>query len=56
MKPLHPYAIIIGVGAGIATLATLRHPLFALLIGGASMLGFDMAMKARLSDKNDKDK
>ena len=56
MKPLHPYAIIIGIGAGIATLATLRHPLFAILIGGVAMLGVDMAIKSRLSSKdNNKD-
>ena len=55
MKPLHPYAIILGVGAGIATLATVRHPLFAILMGGLAMLGLDMAMKSRLSGKDDKD-
>jgi len=53
MKALHPYSIILGVGVGIAVLATLRHPLFALLLGVASTLGFDMAMKSRL-DKKDK--
>jgi hypothetical protein len=26
MRALHPYSIILGVGVGIATLATLRHP------------------------------
>jgi len=53
MKALHPYSVILGVGVGIAVLATLRHPLFALLLGVASTLGFDMAMKSRL-DKKDK--
>lgn len=52
MKPLHPYAIILGVGVGIAAMATLRHPLFALLLGGASMLGIDIAIKSRLEDKD----
>ncbi|MEP6343828.1 MAG: hypothetical protein ABJ275_10990 [Maricaulaceae bacterium] len=57
MKRLHPYAIILGVGVGIATLATLRHPLFALLLGVAATLGLDMAMKPRVETKGeDKDK
>ena len=50
MRPIHPYAIVLGIGVGIAVLFTLRHPLFALLMGGASMLGLDIAMKSRLSD------
>ena len=54
MKPMHPYAIILGIGVGIATLATLRHPLFALLLGVAATLGLDMAMKSRLENKYDK--
>ena len=54
MKRLHPYAVILGVGVGFATLATLRHPLFALLLGVAATLGLDMAMKSRLEGK-DKD-
>lgn len=57
MKPLHPYAIILGVGVGVASLVALRHPLFALLLGGISTLGLDMTMKSRLEDKDeDKDK
>lgn len=52
MKALHPYSIIIGVGVGIAILATLRHPLFALLLGVGATLGFDMAMKSRLEKKD----
>ncbi len=52
MKALHPYSMIIGLGVGIAVLATLRHPLFALLLGIVAVLGFDMAMKARLEKKD----
>ena len=54
MKPLHSYAIILGVGVGVAAMAALRHPLFALLLGVAATLGIDMALKSRLEDK-DKD-
>ena len=54
MKSLHPYAIILGVGVGVAVLSTLRYPLFALLLGLAATLGLDIAMKSRLKNKDDK--
>jgi len=57
MKPMHPYAIILGVAIGLAVLATLRHPLFAILFGVAATVGLDMALKSRLEKKDqDKDK
>jgi len=52
MRSLHPYSIILGIGVGIATLATLRHPLFALLLGVVATLALDMAMKSRLENKD----
>ena len=52
MKRLHPYATILGVGVGLASLVALRHPLFALLLGVAATLGIDMALKSRLEDKD----
>jgi len=53
---LHPYAIIIGLVIGVMVFFTLRHPLFALLAAVISVLGFDMAFKAKIDeDKKDSD-
>ncbi|MEP1230952.1 MAG: hypothetical protein ABJG88_09785 [Litorimonas sp.] len=51
---LHPYAVIIGLVIGVMVLFTLRHPLFALFAAVISVLGFDMAFKARVDSKKDK--
>jgi len=50
---LHPYALILGVGIGIMVLFALRHPLFAILATAISVLGFDMAFKARAKNIDD---
>lgn len=54
MRTLHPYAIILGFGIGIVVYFTLRHPLFALFGGIASMVGIDYALKRKNIDDGKK--
>ncbi|MGJ8564446.1 MAG: hypothetical protein ACSHXY_12950 [Alphaproteobacteria bacterium] len=42
---LHPYALIIGIGIGIAVLVSLRHPVFAILAAIISVILLDMGYK-----------
>jgi len=42
---IHPYALIIGMGAGIAVLLILRHPLFGLFFGFCATLLADVIIK-----------
>ena len=53
MRTFHPYAIILGLGLGVVIFFTLRHPLFALFGGIASMVGIDYALKNKKIDDGD---
>lgn len=48
---LHPYALIIGIGIGIAVFVALRHPMFAILSSIISVILLDMGYKQ--NKKND---
>ncbi len=51
---IHPYALIIGVGIGIATFVALRHPMFAIFATIVSIILLDLG--ARQNNKRvDKD-
>lgn len=52
---IHPYALIIGLVIGVMVLFALRHPLFALFAAVISVLGFDMAFKAKINSDSDSD-
>ena len=42
---IHPYALIIGIGIGIAVLASLRHPVFAIFAAVVSVILLDMGYR-----------
>lgn len=42
---IHPYALVIGIGIGIAVLASLRHPPFAIFAAIISIILLDMGYK-----------
>ena len=51
-KRIHPYAIIIGLVAGIAVLFILRHPLFAIFAGFVGVLVSDLFIR-KADDSDD---
>ncbi len=42
---IHPYALIIGIGIGIAVFASLRHPAFAIFAAVTSVILLDMGYR-----------
>lgn len=53
MRRIHPYALLFGIGIGIAVLFALRNPILALFASLVTLLGFDLAF--RLNEPKDGD-
>jgi len=55
MRRLHPYALLLGIGIGIAVLFALRNPILALFASLVTLLGFDLALKLNETKNGDDD-
>ena len=49
---IHPYALIIGFGIGIAVFAAIRHPFFAIFAAIVSVILLDLGYKRNQTDED----